>query len=351
MPSYKTEDFRRALMEVKAPGAKLNIIEAKNVETLDFSEKSVVVELKVPDLNPLIEKSLRYQIESAIKKLDPSLSVSVEFADISAQKNPRIGALIAVGSGKGGVGKSSVTVNLAVAFQKLGYKVGIFDCDVYGPSIPTMMGVEGQKPMMMNGKIQPIEAHGIKMISAGFFVEAGQGLIWRGPMIHKLIHQFYYDVDWKDVDVLLVDLPPGTGDAPLSLSQTMPLTGAVMVSMPQKVSLIDVHKGIAMFNQVKVPILGIIENMSHYECSSCHHREEIFDHGRVRKFCEELGIAFLGDIPIDPQIRARSDEGSPFMIEFSESKAGKAISQIASRLQPFLKTADELDGDALKIVV
>ena len=166
-----------------------------------------------------------------------------------------------------------------------------------------------------------------------------------------IFHQFYFDVAWDGIDVLLVDLPPGTGDAPLSLSQTMPLTGAIMVSMPQKVSLIDVHKGISMFNQVKVPILGVLENMSHYECAACHHREEIFDHGRVRKFCDELGVAFLGDIPIDPMIRARCDEGIPFMADFPDSRAGKAISQIATRLQPFLRTSDELDGDALKIVV
>jgi len=351
MASFQSTDFRQALIEVKAPAAKLNILEAKQVEGIDFSESSVVVSLKVPDLNPLIEKSLRYQVEAAIKKMDPRFSVSVEFIEATSQKNPRIGALIAVGSGKGGVGKSSVTVNLAVAFQKMGYKVGILDCDIYGPSIPTMMGVEAQKPMMLNGKIQPVEAHGMKIISAGFFVEPGQSLVWRGPMIHKLIHQFYFDVAWDGIDVLLVDLPPGTGDAPLSLSQTMPLTGAIMVSMPQKVSLIDVHKGISMFNQVKVPILGVLENMSHYECAACHHREEIFDHGRVRKFCDELGVAFLGDIPIDPMIRARCDEGIPFMADFPDSRAGKAISQIATRLQPFLRTSDELDGDALKIVV
>jgi len=329
----------------------VDIVTSQQVKDVDIIENSCVVQILLNEPNPMVEKSLRYQIEAALKAQNADLQVAVNFSTNDGQGNRlNVGSIIAVGSGKGGVGKSSVAINLAIAFQKLGYRVGVIDCDIYGPSIPTMLGIEDKKPMMMNGKIQPVEAFGLKVISAGFFVEQGQSLIWRGPMIHKLIHQFAYDVDWKECDVLVVDLPPGTGDAPLSLSQTLPLTGAVMVSLPQKVSIIDVHKSLSMFHQVKVPVLGMVENMSHYECSSCHHREEIFDHGRVRKFCSEQNIPYLGEIPIDPRLRQGCDEGRPFLLDYENSAAGQALLNTARRLQPFLKTVEESAEDAIRIV-
>ncbi|MDB5038970.1 MAG: Iron-sulfur cluster carrier protein [Bacteriovoracaceae bacterium] len=342
-PNLKTENIIEVLKSVRPPSSKLSLVELQAITRLDVQEKSVLIEVTLPEVNPMVEKSIRFQIEKAISGLDSQIQAAVEFkqAQTKSAATQKIGTMIAVGSGKGGVGKSSISVNLAIAFQQLGYRVGILDCDIYGPSIPTMLNVVDQKPMMLGGKIQPIEAFDLKVMSAGFFVEQGQSIVWRGPMIHKLIQQFFHEVEWGDLDVLIVDLPPGTGDAPLSLAQTMPLTGAVMVSMPQKVSIIDVHKGISMFNQVKVPILGVIENMSHFVCPSCDHSEEIFDRGGVKKFCAELNVTYLGDVPIEMKLREMSDQGRPFMLDHKDSPAGKAISQIARRLQPFIKTAED----------
>jgi ATP-binding protein involved in chromosome partitioning len=341
--SLTSEAIIEALKSVRPPASKVSLVELQAISKIEVSEKSVLVEVTLPEVTVVIEKSIRYQIEKAVSALSSDAQVAVEFktAKPAESEKPKIATLLAVGSGKGGVGKSSVSVNLAIAFQQLGYRVGILDCDIYGPSIPTMLNVEDQKPVMLDGKIQPIEAFGLKVMSAGFFVEKGQGLIWRGPMIHKLIQQFFQDVNWGELDVLVVDLPPGTGDAPLSLAQTMPLSGAVMVSMPQKVSLIDVHKGISMFQQVQVPILGVVENMSTFVCPHCKHEEEIFDRGGVKKFCGELGLSYLGDIPIEPKIRQTSDQGLPFMLDHKDSAAGKAITQIAKKLQPFLKSLED----------
>jgi ATP-binding protein involved in chromosome partitioning len=342
--SFSSDQILGFLREVKMPAQKIDIVSQGLVKRCDVRESSAVIEIEVDELNPMTEKSLNYQVTSTLQKKAPELSVSLTIQAKPQAPQAVIPTIIAVGSGKGGVGKSSVTTNLAFALKKLGYHVGILDCDVYGPSIPTMMGVEGQKPMMLDSKIQPVIAHGIPVMSAGFFVEPGQGLIWRGPMIHKLIHQFIHDVDWKDVDILLVDLPPGTGDAPLSLAQNIPLTGALMVSTPQHVSLIDVHKGVAMMHQVKVPVLGIIENMSHYVCPSCHHEDAIFDQGGVQKFCDQLSLPYMGDIPIDPRVRIHADKGEPYLATASEDSAvAVAFAKIAKRLQPSIKTKDDLE--------
>ena len=345
-------ELRSCLQEVKSPGSRLNIWDSHQVKKWEVKEKSYFFQLGLSEVTPVVEKSLRFQIESAIKKADPDAEIAVEFQSTSSvsASRPQVGTMIAIASGKGGVGKSSMTVNLASAFQHLGYKVGILDCDIYGPSVPTLLGLEGQKPMMMDGKIQPLEAHGFKVMSTGFFVEGGQSLIWRGPMIHKLIQQFVHDVNWSGLDILLVDLPPGTGDAPLSLSQTMPLTGAVMVSIPPKLSIIDVHKGISMFNQVKVPVLGVIENMSHYVCSQCHHEDAIFDRGSVKKFCADLGVAYLGDVPLDPRLRELSDSGRPFFAEQADSPAGQSILKIAERLSPFVKSLEDAEAATVRII-
>lgn len=337
-----------ALREVKLPGSKDNIVDGLILSKLDVKEQSVLVELTLPEASETHERSLRFQIDRALKARDPHVSLHLEFKSKKSEKKADpsscIATLIAVGSGKGGVGKSSVCVNLAFCFLKRGYRVGILDCDIYGPSIPTLLGVEGEKPMMLNGKIQPIEAHGIKLMSAGFLVEPGQSLVWRGPMIHKLIQQFTGDVDWGDLDLLLVDLPPGTGDAPLSLTQVMPLTGAVMVSLPQHLSLIDVHRGISMFSQVKVPVLGVVENMSHVECPKCGTKEEVFGPGRVREFCTQLGLTFLGGIPMSSKLRESCDRGQAFYLENEETPAGRSLMQIAERLMPFVRTLDEQEA-------
>ena len=244
---------------------------------------------------------------------------------------PDVKHIIAVSSGKGGVGKSTVAVNLAVALAQSGARVGLMDADVYGPNIPMMMGVT-QPPTQEDGKIKPAESYGVKLISMGFFVPEETAVVWRGPMIHTAIQQFFRDVVWGELDYLLIDLPPGTGDAQLTISQLVPLSGAITVTTPQEVSLHDVRKGMMMFQKVNVPLLGIIENMSFYVCAHCGTREEIFSHGGGERAAEKLGIPFLGRIPIDPAIREGGDNGKPIVVADPNSPQSQAFKSIAGKL-------------------
>ena len=244
---------------------------------------------------------------------------------------PTVKHTIAISSGKGGVGKSTVAVNLACALVKQGARVGLMDADMYGPNVPMMMGVHKQ-PEQQDGKLLPAESHGVKLISMGFFVPEETPLTWRGPMIHTAIQQFFRDVLWGDLDYLLVDLPPGTGDAQLSISQLVPLSGAVIVTTPQEVALHDSRKGLVMFQKVNVPILGIIENMSYYVCGKCGERTEIFSYGGGERAAKKLGIPFLGRIPIDPAIRVGGDSGMPIVVADPNSPQAKAFTAIASAM-------------------
>jgi len=242
---------------------------------------------------------------------------------------------IAVGSGKGGVGKSTVAVNLAVALARQGARVGLMDADVYGPNVPLMMGVAGARPMSRDGKkIEPIEAHGVKLISIGFLVDAKQPLVWRGPMLHGAIRQFLADVNWNDLDYLIIDLPPGTGDVQLSLSQALPLTGAVIVTTPQAVSMADVVKSIAMFQleQIDVPVLGVVENMSGFVAPDTGKVYDIFGRGGGQVVAEQMGVPYLGAVPIDPDVRVGGDTGAPIVLAHPESPAARALAEIAGRL-------------------
>lgn len=258
--------------------------------------------------------------------------------DASARPNiiPGVKHVIAISSGKGGVGKSTVAVNLAVALSLNGAKVGLLDADIYGPNIPMMMGVE-KTPEQQEGKITPAESHGIKLISMGFFVPEETAVVWRGPMVHTAIQQLFRDVLWGELDYLLIDLPPGTGDAQLTLTQLVPLAGAVTVTTPQEVALHDVRKGIMMFQKVNVPLLGIVENMSFFVCGHCGERTEIFSHGGGERAAEKLGIPFLGRVPIDPAIRAGGDTGNPIVIAKPDSPQAKAFREIADKLAAALQ--------------
>jgi len=244
---------------------------------------------------------------------------------------PNVKHVIAISSGKGGVGKSTVAVNLAVALSLAGAKVGLMDADIYGPNIPMMMGVP-KPPQQEEGKIKPAEGHGVKVISMGYFVPEETAVVWRGPMVHTAIQQFFRDVNWGELDYLLVDLPPGTGDAQLTISQLVPLCGAVTVTTPQEVALHDVRKGVMMFQKVNVPLLGIIENMSYFVCGHCGERTEIFSHGGGERAAEKLGIPFLGRIPIDPAIRAGGDTGGPIVVVNPASPQAAAFRDIAAKL-------------------
>ncbi len=242
--------------------------------------------------------------------------------------------IIAVGSGKGGVGKSTVSANLACALSLEGARVGLMDLDVWGPNIPLMMGAPKGVPPAVSAdkKIVPHTLHGVKVMSVGFFVQDDEPIIWRGPMVNGLIKQFTSDVDWGDTDYLLIDLPPGTGDVQLSMTQNMPLTGAVVVSTPQDVALLDVGKSIAMFQKVSVPILGIVENMSYFVCPSCTARHEIFHHGGAKRAAEKWNHPFLGAVPIDLEIRVGGDTGTPIVVKNPKSPQADAFRAIGRSL-------------------
>jgi ATP-binding protein involved in chromosome partitioning len=221
--------------------------------------------------------------------------------------------LIAVGSGKGGVGKTTVSVNLAVGLASLGHKTGLMDADVYGPNVPLMMGIN-RTPMALGERIQPLEQYGVKLMSMGFLNPGDKPLVWRGPMLHSVIQQFLRGVDWGELEYLIIDLPPGTGDVQLSLIQTAPITGAIVVTTPSDVSLEDARKAIHMFHQVKVPILGVVENMSWLSCPHCHERIDVFSYGGGRRTADQMQVHFLAELPLDPEVRVGGDTGKPVVL-------------------------------------
>jgi len=248
------------------------------------------------------------------------------------QKIDGVKNIIAVGSGKGGVGKTSVTVNLAIALAQTGAKVGLLDADIYGPNVPLMLGIEGQ-PHAVGDRIQPLSNYNVRVMSMGFLTDTDDTpLIWRGPMLHSVIQQFLHQVDWGELDYLLIDLPPGTGDVQLSITQTVALTGAVIVSTPQDVALQDARKAVMMFRQVRVEILGIVENMSYFECPKCGEQTHIFSHGGASTTAEKFGVPFLGEVPLAVDLREGGDEGKPVVTENPDSPVAMAFVQIAEKV-------------------
>ncbi|MBW8299285.1 MAG: iron-sulfur cluster carrier protein ApbC [Hydrogenophaga sp.] len=248
------------------------------------------------------------------------------------QNIPGIGAIIAVASGKGGVGKSTTAVNLALAMKANGLKVGILDADVYGPSLPRLMGISGRPQQIENRIIVPMENYGIKVMSMGFLVDEGTAMIWRGPMVQSALMQMLREVAWGDLDVLVVDMPPGTGDAQLTMAQQVPLSGAVIVSTPQDLALIDARKGLNMFNKVEVPVLGIVENMSYFIAPDTGNRYDIFGHGGARAEAERIGVPFLGEVPLTIAIRETSDAGTPVVVSDPEGPQAKVYREIAEKV-------------------
>jgi ATP-binding protein involved in chromosome partitioning len=246
---------------------------------------------------------------------------------------PGVKSIVAVASGKGGVGKSTTTCNLALALQANGLKVGVLDADIYGPSIPRLFRVTG-RPEPVSGRIlKPLEGYGIKVMSMGFLVDEETPMIWRGPMVISAITQMLREVEWGDLDVLVVDMPPGTGDAQLTMAQNVPLAGAVIVSTPQDLALIDARKGLNMFRKVEVPLLGIIENMSYFLCPDCGNRHDIFGHGGARTEAERLGVPFLGEVPLDMEIRETSDAGTPVTVSAPDGPHARIYRDIATKVQ------------------
>jgi ATP-binding protein involved in chromosome partitioning len=245
---------------------------------------------------------------------------------------PGVANIVAVGSGKGGVGKTTLSVNLAVALSKLGFRVGLIDADVYGPNVPLMLGSTRQPRILENNQIEPNVAHGLKVISVGFISPGDKPMVMRGPMLHQIIRQFLQQVEWGELDFLLVDLPPGTGDVVISLVQTVPLTGAVVISTPSDVSLQDARKALEMFHQVNVEVLGLVENMSHFTCPHCHQEIDIFSKGGTERTAKQYGLPFLGSVELDPEIRQGGDTGLPVALAGPDSPKAAQFYAIARQV-------------------
>jgi ATP-binding protein involved in chromosome partitioning len=341
------DDIKNALKSVKYPGYSRDIVSFGLIKDIAAGNGAISVSMQLTTSSPEIAQQIKTESERALRALPGVTSVYVDVKQQAgaptgaqspwAQQNkvPGIRRIVAVASGKGGVGKSTLSVNLACGLQHLGARVGLLDCDIYGPSIPLMMGVHGRPTLSEHDKMIPPANHGVKLMSMGFLLEGDQPVIWRGPMIMKTIQQFFSAVDWGELDFLLVDLPPGTGDAQLSLCQTVPLDGGVIVTTPQEASLGVVRKGIAMFEKVNVPLLGIVENMSYFITPSGE-RVEIFGHGGGRVEAARKGIPFLGEVPIFTEIREAGDRGVPMVVSDPAKPAGQAFIRIADALRQSL---------------
>ncbi len=340
MASFTEQDILKALSVVKDPDLHRDIVSLGFVKDVRISGSDVRFELQLTTPSCPVRDQFTAESERAIRssvkgvgKIDIKMTSSV-VAHVNVQKEsllPGVKNTIAVASGKGGVGKSTVAVNLAVALAMDGASVGLVDADVYGPSIPLMFGVN-ERPRVVQNKLIPLEKYGVKMMSIGFLVDPMQAVIWRGPMASGALKQFMSDVTWGELDYLIFDMPPGTGDIQLTLVQTVPLTGAVIVSTPQDVALADARKGLVMFNKVNVPVVGIIENMSYYVCSHCGQRDNIFDNGGGKRTAEDLNVPFLGEIPIDTKIRVGGDQGMPIVTATPDDPNAQVIRQIARNM-------------------
>jgi ATP-binding protein involved in chromosome partitioning len=340
MKQLNEANVLEALREVKDPDLQRDIVSLNFVKDVKIDGASVSFRIELTTPACPVRDALKGAAEKAVRESIAGVrNVTVEMtARVTQHENSQKAAIlpgvkntIAVASGKGGVGKSTVAVNLAVALAKDGAQVGLVDADIYGPSIPLMMGIKG-RPKVVGQRLQPMENWGVKVMSIGFLVDPLQAIIWRGPMASGAIKQFMSDVDWGALDYLVFDLPPGTGDIQLTLVQTIPLTGAVIVTTPQDISLADARKAFMMFEKVNVPVLGIIENMSYYVCAHCGQRENIFDNGGGRRAAEELGAQFLGEIPIYTNIRISGDSGKPIVVDETAKIQAEIIQAIARNM-------------------
>jgi ATP-binding protein involved in chromosome partitioning len=346
-----------ALGHVKDPALQIDLVTAGMVRDVSFERgrARVGVELTTPACpsRDAIEAAVKEAIARVpgVEEVEVVLTARVRARATMTSEGRLAGVknIVAVAAGKGGVGKSTVTTNLAAALHRSGARVGILDADVYGPSIPQMMGAPEVAAAMDAGhKITPAVHHGISVISVGFFVERSGAVIWRGPMVHKLLQQFLEEVLWGELDYLVVDLPPGTGDTQLSLSQLIPVTGAVMVTTPQEVSLLDVEKAMTMWKRVEVPVLGVVENMSHFVCPDCGHREEIFSTGGGRRLAAREGVPFLGEIPIVSAIRSAGDVGTPVVLREPDSAVARAFEAVARAVACIVSQKNVRDAGAGK---
>lgn len=327
----------------------LNMVRDVEVQNGDVS-LTVVLTTPACPLKGQIEQDVRAAISEIPGVQDIHLSWDASVPNDGRNRgllSVPIRNVIAVASGKGGVGKSTVAVNLAVSLAKKGARVGLLDADIYGPNVPTMMGLK-QLPPPKDQKMTPAEAYGVKVMSIGFLVKPDQPLIWRGPMLHSAIRQFATDVNWGELDYLIIDLPPGTGDAPLSVAQSLPLSGGVIVTLPQQVSLDDARRGLEMFRQLEVPIFGVVENMSYLELPSGE-RVDVFGQGGGERLAEESGVPFIGSIPMDPAVRAGGDSGEPVVISNPESAVARALETVAADVAAKISVAAMRQANVIPI--
>lgn len=295
----------------------------------------VVVEVAAQDATPDLERAIQKSLNGFSRIKDVQVIMTAQKPEAKTPKrgiDVPVPHIIAVASGKGGVGKSTVAINLAAALMQAGLKVGVLDGDIYGPSLPRMTGTQAQKPEQVGNKIIPVSAHGMKLMSMGYLVDEAAPMIWRGPMIQSAIKQLLGDVDWAGCDVLVIDLPPGTGDAQLTLAQQVKMTGAVIVSTPQDIALIDARKGLEMFRKVDVPIMGVVENMSYYCCTQCGARNDVFGHGGAKAEAEKAGVKFLGEVPLHARIREQGDAGLPIVLAEPDSHQAQAFTALAQQV-------------------
>jgi ATP-binding protein involved in chromosome partitioning len=378
MAAITEKQILDALSTVPDPDRGGDIVSLGMVSGMAIRDGNVAFSIEVePERGPRLEP-LRKAAEKAVEALPDVLSVT---AVLTAQAAPRgrgvpqpaaappgrpaphaanrmqrgavpgVGAIVAVASGKGGVGKSTVAANLALALKANGLRVGVLDADIYGPSMPRMLGISG-RPSSPDGKrLTPMENYGLRCMSMGFLVPEDKPMIWRGPMVMSALQQMLREVNWGDLDIMVVDMPPGTGDAQLTMAQQVPLAGAVIVSTPQDIALLDARKGLNMFRQVEVPVLGIVENMSYFLCPHCGGRSEIFSHGGARLEAERLGTEFLGEVPLDLQIRETSDDGHPITVSDPDNPHSAVFRAIAARIWEKIAGADAVGRAPPRIVI
>ncbi|HMY57017.1 MAG TPA: P-loop NTPase [Pseudomonadota bacterium] len=340
MTQATVDGVRSALKAVKEKALGRDIVSLGMVKKIEVEKDFAYVQVDLPTPVYRDRSELEKNVQKAactapgIKDARCLLGVNVPSGSRGqATRLPSVKNVIAVAAGKGGVGKSTVATNLAASLRLQGARVGLLDADVYGPSLPTMLGEpEVAASTRAGNKIGPAVYYGMSVISVGFFTERDGAVVWRGPMVHKLLQQFIEDVEWGDLDYLIVDLPPGTGDAQLSLTQLLPLTGVVIVSTPQEVALIDVEKAVSMFKKLEVPILGVIENMSYYICPTCGHHDDIFARGGGAKLAENLKVPLLGEVPLDRKVRYGGDSGCPIVISATDSEHGKIFMEVGQRV-------------------
>jgi ATP-binding protein involved in chromosome partitioning len=357
------DEAMAALAGVPGPDGSTPLPESGAVSGLTIRDDKVFVAIVIDPAKARAMETMRAKAEAAIKALPGVASAVVTLtaessraaasaspvhahhedgrqrrAGRSTEPLPGVKHIIAVASGKGGVGKSTVACNVAVGIARLGLKVGVLDADLYGPSMPKLFGLSAKPAIGPDGqKLVPLESFGVKVMSIGFLIEEGAPVIWRGPMVMSALNQLLREVAWGELDVLVVDMPPGTGDTQLTMAQNVPLSGAVIVSTPQDLALIDARRGIAMFKQVQVPLLGIVENMSYFICPHCGGRTDVFSHAGARREAERLGVPFLGEVPLDIAIRANSDEGRPIVVSLPDSPHAGAFLEIARRVMSTLE--------------